>query len=71
MDLKPDVFYRLIKFVFFFPPKLELITTQAMRAGFGGGMVVDYPNSSKAKKSVAMIKAGLSIMTCAAAAVCK
>lgn len=32
--------------------KLELITTQAMRAGFGGGMVVDYPNSSKAKKSV-------------------
>lgn len=32
--------------------KLELITTQAMRAGFSGGMVVDYPNSSKAKKSV-------------------
>ena len=23
-----------------------------MRAGFSGGMVVDYPNSSKAKKSV-------------------
>ena len=33
--------------------KLELITTQAMKAGFSGGMVVDYPNSSKAKKSVA------------------
>uniref|UniRef100_A0A8C4DK22 18S rRNA (guanine-N(7))-methyltransferase n=1 Tax=Dicentrarchus labrax TaxID=13489 RepID=A0A8C4DK22_DICLA len=32
--------------------QLELITTQAMRAGFGGGMVVDYPNSTKAKKSV-------------------
>uniref|UniRef100_A0A8C4DK41 18S rRNA (guanine-N(7))-methyltransferase n=1 Tax=Dicentrarchus labrax TaxID=13489 RepID=A0A8C4DK41_DICLA len=31
--------------------QLELITTQAMRAGFGGGMVVDYPNSTKAKKS--------------------
>uniref|UniRef100_A0A8D3BS55 18S rRNA (guanine-N(7))-methyltransferase n=1 Tax=Scophthalmus maximus TaxID=52904 RepID=A0A8D3BS55_SCOMX len=31
--------------------QLELITTQAMRAGFSGGMVVDYPNSSKAKKS--------------------
>ncbi|TNN01764.1 hypothetical protein fugu_011146 [Takifugu bimaculatus] len=33
--------------------QLELITTQAMKAGFSGGMVVDYPNSSKAKKSVA------------------
>uniref|UniRef100_A0A672F7T0 18S rRNA (guanine-N(7))-methyltransferase n=1 Tax=Salarias fasciatus TaxID=181472 RepID=A0A672F7T0_SALFA len=31
--------------------QLELITTQAMKAGFSGGMVVDYPNSSKAKKS--------------------
>uniref|UniRef100_A0A8C3BY34 18S rRNA (guanine-N(7))-methyltransferase n=1 Tax=Cairina moschata TaxID=8855 RepID=A0A8C3BY34_CAIMO len=30
--------------------QLELITTQAMRAGFTGGMVVDYPNSTKAKK---------------------
>ncbi|XP_037533451.1 probable 18S rRNA (guanine-N(7))-methyltransferase [Nematolebias whitei] len=30
--------------------QLELITSQAMRAGFSGGMVVDYPNSSKAKK---------------------
>ncbi|XP_030328096.1 probable 18S rRNA (guanine-N(7))-methyltransferase isoform X2 [Strigops habroptila] len=29
---------------------LELITAQAMRAGFTGGMVVDYPNSTKAKK---------------------
>lgn len=40
---------------FIFPPlqKLELITSQAMRAGFSGGMVVDYPNSSKAKKSEA------------------
>lgn len=32
--------------------QLELITAQAMRAGFTGGMVVDYPNSSKAKKYV-------------------
>ncbi|XP_053130806.1 probable 18S rRNA (guanine-N(7))-methyltransferase isoform X1 [Hemicordylus capensis] len=31
-------------------PQLELITTQAMKAGFTGGMVVDYPNSAKAKK---------------------
>ncbi|KTG32924.1 hypothetical protein cypCar_00011375 [Cyprinus carpio] len=30
--------------------QLELITAQAMKAGFTGGMVVDYPNSSKAKK---------------------
>uniref|UniRef100_A0A3B5Q2Q4 18S rRNA (guanine-N(7))-methyltransferase n=1 Tax=Xiphophorus maculatus TaxID=8083 RepID=A0A3B5Q2Q4_XIPMA len=30
--------------------QLELITSQAMRAGFSGGMVVDYPNSTKAKK---------------------
>ncbi|KPP76659.1 Williams-Beuren syndrome chromosomal region 22 protein-like [Scleropages formosus] len=31
--------------------QLELITAQAMKAGFTGGMVVDYPNSTKAKKS--------------------
>ncbi|XP_005986915.1 probable 18S rRNA (guanine-N(7))-methyltransferase [Latimeria chalumnae] len=30
--------------------QLELITSQAIRAGFTGGLVVDYPNSSKAKK---------------------
>uniref|UniRef100_A0A452GRR9 18S rRNA (guanine-N(7))-methyltransferase n=1 Tax=Gopherus agassizii TaxID=38772 RepID=A0A452GRR9_9SAUR len=30
--------------------QLELITGQAMKAGFTGGMVVDYPNSAKAKK---------------------
>uniref|UniRef100_A0A8C2RT59 18S rRNA (guanine-N(7))-methyltransferase n=1 Tax=Capra hircus TaxID=9925 RepID=A0A8C2RT59_CAPHI len=30
--------------------QLELITTQATRAGFTGGVVVDYPNSAKAKK---------------------
>ncbi|XP_077995882.1 18S rRNA (guanine-N(7))-methyltransferase-like [Glandiceps talaboti] len=30
--------------------QVELITTQAMKAGFTGGMVVDYPNSTKAKK---------------------
>uniref|UniRef100_A0A8C2UX74 18S rRNA (guanine-N(7))-methyltransferase n=1 Tax=Chinchilla lanigera TaxID=34839 RepID=A0A8C2UX74_CHILA len=32
------------------PEQLELITTQATRAGFTGGVVVDYPNSAKAKK---------------------
>lgn len=30
--------------------QLELLTQQAMKAGFTGGLVVDYPNSSKAKK---------------------
>jgi len=30
--------------------QVELITRQAMKAGFSGGLVVDYPNSSKAKK---------------------
>eukprot|EP00095_Tigriopus_kingsejongensis_P004515 snap_masked-scaffold427_size174323-processed-gene-0.23 protein:Tk04515 transcript:snap_masked-scaffold427_size174323-processed-gene-0.23-mRNA-1 annotation:"pseudouridine-5 -monophosphatase isoform x1" len=30
--------------------QIEMITSQSMRAGFSGGLVVDYPNSSKAKK---------------------
>lgn len=30
--------------------QVELITQQAMKAGFSGGLVVDFPNSSKAKK---------------------
>ena len=32
------------------PSQVELITSQAMRAGFTGGVVVDFPNSTKAKK---------------------
>eukprot|EP00731_Ephydatia_muelleri_P022641 Em0015g224a len=32
------------------PAQMELITHQAMRSGFFGGVVVDYPNSTKAKK---------------------
>jgi len=39
--------------------QLELITSQAMRAGFGGGMVVDYPNSTKAKKFFLCLFAGV------------
>ena len=34
------------------PKQIEMITSQAMKAGFTGGLVVDYPNSTKAKKSV-------------------
>ncbi|KAK2185358.1 hypothetical protein NP493_239g06022 [Ridgeia piscesae] len=30
--------------------QLELITRQSMKAGFTGGLVVDFPNSTKAKK---------------------
>lgn len=40
--------------------QLELITTQAMKAGFTGGMVVDYPNSTKAKKFFLCLFAGVS-----------
>ncbi|XP_075996837.1 18S rRNA (guanine-N(7))-methyltransferase [Genypterus blacodes] len=40
--------------------QLELITTQAMKAGFSGGMVVDYPNSTKAKKFFLCLFAGVS-----------
>lgn len=38
--------------------QLELLTTQAMRAGFSGGLVVDYPNSTKAKKMFLCLDAG-------------
>ncbi|KAJ1184980.1 hypothetical protein NDU88_001776 [Pleurodeles waltl] len=40
--------------------QLELITAQAMKAGFTGGMVVDYPNSTKAKKFFLCLFAGTS-----------
>ncbi|KAI6109532.1 williams-Beuren syndrome critical region protein 22 [Pisolithus sp. B1] len=30
--------------------QIQLITSTAQRAGFGGGVVLDYPNSKKAKK---------------------
>jgi 18S rRNA (guanine1575-N7)-methyltransferase len=30
--------------------QVEMIMEQAIRAGFTGGLVVDYPNSKKAKK---------------------
>ncbi|CAH2219709.1 probable 18S rRNA (guanine-N(7))-methyltransferase [Pelobates cultripes] len=39
--------------------QLELVTAQAMRAGFTGGMVVDYPNSTKAKKFFLCLFAGV------------
>ncbi|XP_041348106.1 probable 18S rRNA (guanine-N(7))-methyltransferase [Gigantopelta aegis] len=38
--------------------QLELITQQAMKAGFTGGLVVDFPNSTKAKKMYLCLFAG-------------
>lgn len=37
---------------------MELVTQQAMKAGFYGGIVVDYPNSSKAKKIFLVLMTG-------------
>ncbi|XP_055641952.1 probable 18S rRNA (guanine-N(7))-methyltransferase isoform X2 [Toxorhynchites rutilus septentrionalis] len=38
--------------------QIELITSQAMKAGFFGGLVVDYPNSAKAKKYFLVLMTG-------------
>lgn len=38
--------------------QVEMITTQAMKAGFYGGLVVDYPNSAKAKKYFLVLMTG-------------
>lgn len=35
-----------------------MITNQAMRAGFFGGVVVDFPNSTKAKKYYLVLMTG-------------
>ncbi|CAG9770154.1 unnamed protein product [Ceutorhynchus assimilis] len=38
--------------------QMELVTSQAMKAGFYGGVVVDYPNSTKAKKFFLVLMTG-------------
>lgn len=38
----------------------QMITTAAMRAGFSGGLVVDFPNSAKAKKYYLVLMVGQS-----------
>jgi len=38
--------------------QVELITTQAMKAGFTGGVLIDYPNSTKAKKFFLVLMTG-------------
>nr|QFZ95605.1 putative 18S rRNA (guanine-N(7))-methyltransferase [Lasioderma serricorne] len=53
---------RSARAVFQFYPEnntqLELITSQAMKAGFFGGVVIDYPNSTKAKKYFLVLMTG-------------
>ena len=38
--------------------QIEMITSQSMRAGFTGGLVVDFPNSTKAKKYFLVLMTG-------------
>ncbi|XP_058821903.1 probable 18S rRNA (guanine-N(7))-methyltransferase [Topomyia yanbarensis] len=38
--------------------QITLVTTQATKAGFYGGLVVDYPNSTKAKKYYLVLMTG-------------
>lgn len=39
---------------------VQMITSAAMRAGFSGGLVVDFPNSAKAKKYYLVLMVGQS-----------
>jgi 18S rRNA (guanine1575-N7)-methyltransferase len=36
-----------------------MITSAAMKSGFSGGLIIDYPNSTKAKKYFLVIEAGV------------
>jgi len=38
--------------------QVDLITTQAIKAGFFGGVIIDYPNSTKAKKMFLVLMTG-------------
>ena len=40
--------------------QVEMLTSSAMRNGFTGGMIVDYPNSKKKKKYYLFLMAGYS-----------
>lgn len=41
--------------------QIELVTSQAMKAGFYGGVVVDFPNSTKAKKYFLVLMTGTAV----------
>uniref|UniRef100_A0A1B6GS34 18S rRNA (guanine-N(7))-methyltransferase n=1 Tax=Cuerna arida TaxID=1464854 RepID=A0A1B6GS34_9HEMI len=53
---------RTARAVFQFYPEnsyqIELVTAEAMKAGFYGGLVVDFPNSTKAKKFFLVLMTG-------------
>uniref|UniRef100_A0A1B6LPZ3 18S rRNA (guanine-N(7))-methyltransferase n=1 Tax=Graphocephala atropunctata TaxID=36148 RepID=A0A1B6LPZ3_9HEMI len=53
---------RTARAVFQFYPEnsyqIELVTSEAMKAGFYGGLVVDFPNSTKAKKFFLVLMTG-------------
>ncbi|XP_033226956.1 probable 18S rRNA (guanine-N(7))-methyltransferase isoform X2 [Belonocnema kinseyi] len=53
---------RTARAVFQFYPEnsnqIELVTTQATKAGFYGGVVIDFPNSTKAKKFFLVLMTG-------------
>ncbi|CAK1541613.1 unnamed protein product [Leptosia nina] len=53
---------RSARVVFQFYPEnesqLDLLTSQAMKAGFYGGVVIDFPNSAKAKKFFLVLMTG-------------
>eukprot|EP00826_Nyctotherus_ovalis_P049119 TRINITY_DN587_c0_g1_i15.p1 TRINITY_DN587_c0_g1~~TRINITY_DN587_c0_g1_i15.p1 ORF type:complete len:206 (+),score=72.10 TRINITY_DN587_c0_g1_i15:375-992(+) len=40
--------------------QIELLTNAALKCGFTGGLIVDYPHSTKAKKYFLMLNAGFS-----------
>jgi 18S rRNA (guanine1575-N7)-methyltransferase len=40
------------------PQQVEMITQAAMKNGFTGGLIVDFPNSKKAKKYFLFLMAG-------------
>jgi len=40
------------------PEQTEMLTSAAMKAGFKGNIVIDYPNSPKAKKWYLILDAG-------------
>lgn len=40
------------------PDQVNMISKAAMKCGFGGGVVVDYPHSTKAKKYYLVLQAG-------------
>ena len=42
------------------PEQVEMITSAAMKNGFTGGLIIDYPNSKKAKKYYLFLMAGYS-----------